>query len=321
MSQDQVQIAGVVVADATREGCPLTYVSPGFEQLTGYAAADMLGRKCSLLQGPDTDPRAVEVLRQAVAAGTEAYVTILNYRADGTPFWNEVALAPQRDPDGRVVRYLGVQKDVTARRLADARIHDLANFDTLTGLANRSAMHDELTAAVSEARLHGSQLALLFVDIDDFKRVNDRHGHQVADALLQAVAQRLRSVVRYGDVLGRPGGDEFLLLIRRRENVAQLAAELAARVVACLHEPSATAACAPLEIRASVGVSTYAGGAGTIDDLMRHADVAMYTAKNGGKDGFRVYRSPATATGHDAGADSTRGARRTSWRGSSPPRR
>jgi PAS domain S-box-containing protein len=98
MSQDQVQIAGVVVADATREGCPLTYVSPGFEQLTGYAAADMLGRKCSILQGPDTDPRAVEV-RHAIASGTEAYVTILNYRADGTPFWNEVALAPQRHAD------------------------------------------------------------------------------------------------------------------------------------------------------------------------------------------------------------------------------
>jgi PAS domain S-box-containing protein len=119
MSQDQVEIAGVVVTDATREGCPVTYVSPGFEQLTGYAAADMLGRRCSVLQGPDTDPRAVEVLRHAIASGTEAYVTILNYRADGTPFWNEVALAPQRDADGCVVRYLGVQKDVTARRLAD----------------------------------------------------------------------------------------------------------------------------------------------------------------------------------------------------------
>jgi diguanylate cyclase (GGDEF)-like protein/PAS domain S-box-containing protein len=303
MSQDQVQIAGVVVADATREGCPLTFVSPGFEQLTGYAATDMLGRSCSLLQGPGTDPRAVEVLRHAVASGTEAYVTILNYRADGTPFWNEVALAPQRDADGRVVRYLGVQKDVTARRLADARIHDLAHSDTLTGLANRSAMQDEMTAALSQARRNGSQLALLSVDIDDFKRVNDRHGHEVGDALLQAVAQRLRSVVRHGDVLGRPGGDEFLLLIRRRDNVSGLAAELAARVVACLREPFAMAACTPLEIRASVGVSTYPRDADTIDVLMRRADAAMYIAKGGGKDGFHVHQAPATATGHDGGAD------------------
>lgn len=96
MSEDQVQIA-IVVADATREGCPVTYVSPGFERLTGYCADDLAGRKCSVLQGPDTDPRAVEVLRQAISAGEEACVTILNYRADGTSFWNEVTLAPQRD--------------------------------------------------------------------------------------------------------------------------------------------------------------------------------------------------------------------------------
>ncbi len=303
MSHDQVQIAGVVVADATREGCPLTYVSPGFEQLTGYAAADVLGRRCSFLQGPDTDPRAVEALSHAVASGTEAYVTILNYRADGTPFWNEVALAPQRDADGRIVQYLGVQKDVSARRLAEARIHDLAYFDTLTGLANRTAMQDEMTAAFRDALLHESQLALLFIDIDDFKRINDSHGHLVGDALLQAVGQRLRSVIRDGDVLARPGGDEFLLLIKARDNVSELAADLAARVVSSLRDPFTLPARTPLEIRASVGVSIYPRDAGTIEDLMRHADVAMYIAKGGGKDGFHVYHARATPTGRDANDD------------------
>lgn len=303
MSQDEAQIAGVVVADATREGCPLTYVSPGFEQLTGYAAADMLGRKCSLLQGPDTDPRAVEVLRHAVASGTEACVTILNYRADGTPFWNEVALAPQRDADGRLVQYLGVQKDVTERHLAQARIHELAYFDTLTGLANRTAMYDELATALREARVDDSQLALLFVDIDDFKRINDSHGHLIGDALLQAVGRRLRAIVRDGDVLARPGGDEFLLLIKRVNNVADRAIDLAARVVNSLREPFEMPARTPLEIRASVGVSTYPGDADTIEDLMRHADAAMYIAKGGGKDGFHVHHARATPTGHDSGEE------------------
>ena len=303
MSQDQIEIAGVVVTDATREGCPVTYVSPGFEQLTGYAAADVLGQKCSILQGPETDPRAVEVLRHAIASGTEAYVTILNYRADGTPFWNEVALAPQHDADGRVVQYLGVQKDVTERRLADARIHDLARLDTLTGLANRTAMHDEMTAALREARVDESQLALLFVDIDDFKRINDDHGHMVGDAILQAVGQRLRSVIRGADVLARPGGDEFLLLIKRVANVADVATDLAARVVNCLRDPFELPARTPLELRASVGVSTYPRDAETIEDLMGHADVAMYIAKGGGKDGFHVYHPRATPTGHDEGED------------------
>ena len=94
------RIAGIVVADATVVGFPMTYVSPGFEELTGYRAEEVLGRSCSILQGPDTDPRAVDVLRQAIATSREAYVTLLNYRKDGTTFWNEVALAAQHDAAG-----------------------------------------------------------------------------------------------------------------------------------------------------------------------------------------------------------------------------
>jgi diguanylate cyclase (GGDEF)-like protein len=261
MSEDQVQIAEVVVAD---------------------------------------------VLRHAIASGSEAYVTILNYRSDGTPFWNEVALAPQRDAAGRVVRYLGVQKDVTARQLAEARIHELAYVDSLTGLANRTAMQDAMTGALMDARRREGQLALLFVDIDDFKRINDRHGHLVGDALLQAVGQRLRSVVRDGDVLARPGGDEFLLLITCGDHVADVAIDLAARVVDSLREPFEIPGRTPLEIRASVGVSTFPRDAETIEDLMRHADVAMYRVKEGGKDGFHLYQSRpprATPTDHDRGED------------------
>src|SRR4051812_30908208 len=96
-------LAAIVVADAT-EGQPISWVSPGFELLTGYGAAEVLGRNARLLQGPDTDPRAVSVLTEALAAGRDAYVTLLNYRADGTPFWNEVAVAPQRDANGAIVR-------------------------------------------------------------------------------------------------------------------------------------------------------------------------------------------------------------------------
>jgi diguanylate cyclase (GGDEF)-like protein/PAS domain S-box-containing protein len=296
MTDDQAQIAGVV-ADATRDGYPLTYVSPGFEQLTGYTAAAVLGRPCSLLQGPDTDPRAIDVMRRAIAAEREAYVTILNYRADGTSFWNEVALAPQRDDTGRLIHYLGVQKDVTARMRADARIHDLAYFDSLTGLANRAALQDELSAALAAARAGDTQVALLFVDLDDFKRVNDDHGHLAGDALLQAVAQRLRTVVRAGDVLSRPGGDEFLVLIKDVDDVSPLATDLAARVIDRLRSPFVVQGTS-LEVRASVGVSTFPRDADTIEQLLGHADVAMYIAKGGGKNGFHIYQARAFPTGH-----------------------
>ena len=167
MRSDSGEIAGVVIADATAAGFPLTYVSPGFEQLTGYRAGDVIGRSCAVLQGPGTDPRSVALLSETLAAGREAFVTLLNYRADGTPFWNEVALAPQCDADGRVVQYLGVQKDVTLRRAADTRIQELAYADSLTGLANRAALHRELQASLRRARGEGSELAVLFIELDE----------------------------------------------------------------------------------------------------------------------------------------------------------
>jgi diguanylate cyclase (GGDEF)-like protein/PAS domain S-box-containing protein len=300
---DQVQtedlegISGIVAVDATQPGFPITYVSPGFELLTGYGSREVLGRNCKLLQGPDTDPRSAAVLGQAVAAGREAYATLLNYRSDGTPFWNEVSIAAQRDEAGNVVQYLGVQKDVTARMRADARIAELAYFDPLTGLANRAALHDELRSALHHARIHDRELALLFVDLDDFKRVNDGHGHHVGDGLLSAVADRLRSVVRPQDLLARQGGDEFTLLLKDLpDDASAVAAELAARVVAALRQPVLVHG-VTLEVRASVGVSTFPRDAVTAEDLLRHADSAMYVAKAGGKDNFHIYRARAVGVG------------------------
>lgn len=158
-----------------------------------------------------------------------------------------------------------------------------------------------MAAALREARAHESELALLFIDIDDFKRINDSHGHLLGDTLLRAVGQRLRSIVRDGDVLARPGGDEFLLLVKRAGNMSDIATDLAARVVNSLREPFEMPARTPLEIRASVGVSTYPRDADTIEDLMRHADAAMYIAKGGGKDSFHVYHAQATPTGREGG--------------------
>ncbi|MGI8715847.1 MAG: diguanylate cyclase domain-containing protein [Solirubrobacteraceae bacterium] len=155
-----------------------------------------------------------------------------------------------------------------------------------------------MTTALASARAADSQLAPLFVDLDDFKRVNDRHGHLVGDTLLQAVGQRLRAVVRSGDVLARPADDEFLLLFKNVDDVSELAAELAARVLDSLREPFVLEGQGPLAVRASVGVSTFPRDADTIEDLMRRADVAMYIAKGGGKDSFHINQARATPTGY-----------------------
>jgi diguanylate cyclase (GGDEF)-like protein/PAS domain S-box-containing protein len=287
-------LAAIIAVDALADGLPISWVSPGFELLTGYGASEVLGRNAKLLQGPDTDPRSISVLTEAIAAGRDAYVTLLNYRADGTPFWNEVAIAPERDDTGKLVRWLGTQRDVTDRMRQNARLHELAYYDALTGLPNRSALHDELRSAMHRARVHETELALLQVDVDDFRRVNEKWGHQAGDALLRVVADRLRSVVRPQDLLARQGGDEFALLLKdlpsgEGERVAK---ELAARLLAAVRDAPHVVGDLRLEIRVSLGIGLYRQGTTTTSaDLLQDADVAVESAKTAGKDTVRVHRA------------------------------
>jgi diguanylate cyclase (GGDEF)-like protein/PAS domain S-box-containing protein len=287
-------LAAIIAVDARTHGLPITWVSPGFELLTGYSAGEVVGRNPKLLQGPDTDPRAISLLTEAIAAGRDAYVTLLNYRADGRPFWNEVAIAPERDGDGVVVRWLGTQRDVTDRMRVSARLHELAYFDTLTGLANRAALHDELRSALHRARVHESEIALLQIDLDDFRRVNEKWGHQAGDALLRVAADRLRSVIRPQDLLARVGGDEFALLVKdltagEGERVAK---ELAARILAAVRDAPHVVGDLRLEMRVSVGIGLFRQGTTTsAADLVHDADIAVESAKSAGKDTVRVHRA------------------------------
>jgi diguanylate cyclase (GGDEF)-like protein/PAS domain S-box-containing protein len=287
-------LAAIIAVDATATDMVISWVSPGFELLTGYGASEVVGRSPKLLQGPDTDPRAISVLTEAIAAGRDAYVTLLNYRADGTPFWNEVAIAPERDADGKLLRWLGTQRDVTDRMRQNAKLHELAWFDTLTGLANRSALHDELRSAMHRARVHETEIALLALDVDDFRRVNEQWGHAAGDALLRVVTDRLRSVIRPQDLLARVGGDEFALLLKdlpvgEGERVAK---ELAARILTAVRDEPHVVGDLRLETRLSIGIGLYRQGTTTsASDLLHDADVAVESAKAGGKDTVRVHRA------------------------------
>ena len=228
---------------------PLVYVNPAFERLAGLPAEQLLGRNCRFLQDPDTDPAAVARIRAAVAAGEECRETVLNVRGpERTPWWNELHLAPVRDAAGTVVQYIGVQVDVTARveaerallqerdrtRAALARIEELAATDPLTGLANRRRLQEQVETALWDARARGEALALLFLDLDGFKAVNDRFGHAAGDGLLQEVAARLRQRLRRRDLVARLGGDEFLVALPdlSAENAAAEARRVADALVA-----------------------------------------------------------------------------------------
>ncbi|MBB3675377.1 diguanylate cyclase (GGDEF)-like protein/PAS domain S-box-containing protein [Modestobacter versicolor] len=288
--------SGVAIADMTSPDQPLVYVNAAFEQLAGLTPGEALGRNCRFLQGPDTDPGTVDRMRQAIREGKEFRATLLNHRGpEREPWWNEIHLAPVVDAAGDVVQYIGVQSDVTARVTAErellqerdrtrrhlAQIEELAYTDPLTALPNRRRFEERMEAALWQARLDGSAVALLFLDLDGFKAVNDALGHAAGDELLQVVADRLRGRLRRGDLLARLGGDEFLVgLLGLDPATAEAeAGRVADQLHAVLTEPVVLGA-RTVQVRASVGVSVHPDDGAEFGQLLHRADARMYARKH-----------------------------------------
>lgn len=279
---------GVTIADMRDPDQPLTYVNAAFERLSGYRADEVLGRNCRLLQGPETDPASIAEMARAIHDGRDCWVSLVNYRRDGTPWWNEIHLAPVHDDSGSLTHYIGVQSDVTARVEAQERVRELAFHDSLTGLANRRRTREHLDSALARAHTAGSSVALLFLDLDDFKEVNDRFGHAAGDQLLQHVAGRLRSVARASDLLARQGGDEFLLVLTDlAEDPVAVAERVGWQAVAALSGTFEVGG-EQVHVGASVGIAVAGPDDPDPHDLFQTADAAMYRAKAGG--GNRVSR-------------------------------
>jgi len=275
----------VVITDPHQPDNPIVFYNPGFMALTGYAAADILGRNCRFLQGPDTDPETVGRLAAAIAAQRPFRDVILNYRRDGTPFWNEVVINPVYDADGRLTHFVGIQTDVTARIHLREELQHQALHDALTGLPNRLLFHDRARQALLGALHAGESLALLLLDLDGFKEVNDTFGHHVGDLLLQRVAERLQGGLREGDTVARLGGDEFAVLLPGDDRDG--AGVTAAKIVEMLAAPIVVGG-HTVRTRASIGIALYPDQGADADVLLRQADVAMYAAKRA-KSGVAVY--------------------------------
>jgi diguanylate cyclase (GGDEF)-like protein/PAS domain S-box-containing protein len=289
--------SGVTIADVRRPDGPLVYVNAAFEALSGVRADQVLGRNCRFLQGPDTDPAAVARIRAALDAGREHTETLLNHRGpDRTPWWNEVLLSPVTDADGTVVQYIGVQNDVTARVEAErelrrerdratgylARIEALAYSDPLTGLQNRRRLQEQVEVALWDARAGGTAVALLFLDLDGFKAVNDRLGHAAGDELLVRTARRLQGRLRRSDLVARLGGDEFLVALAGLD--PETAEDEAARVSAGLTElvgrPVRLASGEEVRVGVSIGTSVAPADGDDFPALLHRADVRMYQRKH-----------------------------------------
>jgi diguanylate cyclase (GGDEF)-like protein/PAS domain S-box-containing protein len=212
---------------------------------------------------------------------------------DGTVRYYSVSGEPRYAPDGRFIGYRGVGRDITEIALARERISSLAYSDPLTGLANRTSLGPSLEQAVQRARRRNSKLALVFLDLDGFKQINDVHGHDAGDALLIEVAARLRKHLRASDLIARLGGDEFLVVLEDIHDLAPVET-VSKKLLTEIGQPLRLAG-AELQVTASIGISVLPDDAVDASALMKHADTAMYAAKQAGKNTLRFYSAGPAA--------------------------
>ena len=262
------------------------FVNRTMVELSGLTAEQWLGRTFTEV-GYLTENAANWSLhgQRVLETGEAAVFEYATESADGHR-WSEASLAPEFAPDGSVAHVVMTSRDISARRLAEQELRALATHDPLTGLANRAALGDEIDRALRASRRTGLSTAVLMIDLDRFKNVNDSLGHGAGDELLQAAARRLDSTVRGGDLVARAGGDEFVIVMRGLDDPAD-AVRTAWRIVGDFRAPFPVHG-GDLFATASVGVSI-AGQTSTAHDLMREADTAMYVAKTEGRDRATVF--------------------------------
>jgi diguanylate cyclase (GGDEF)-like protein/PAS domain S-box-containing protein len=265
----------------------ITYESPAAESVIGYAPSARVGRSMWDDVVRTDQARARQVLSDVLRTpGGQVTTELRVTHADGTQRDLEFVLKNLVDDpavSGVVVNY----RDVTERRKLEDELRHQAFHDSLTNLANRALFLDRLQHAMERTRGFGHPLAVLFIDLDDFKTVNDSLGHGEGDRLLVGVAERLRAVLRGGDTVARMGGDEFAVLVEDATD-ADAPLEVAGRLLACLQAPFDHDG-KELYVRASVGVASWDSSAATAEDLIRNADMSMYTAKANGKNRVEVF--------------------------------
>jgi len=257
----------------------LLTVNPAMARMYGYASPEEMVTDISdagrLYVNPDRRSELANVMRHdGVVPGFEAQV----YRKDGVKIWVSTSARALRDNGGELVGFEGTVEDITARKTLEEQLEYLAFHDGLTGLPNRALFLDRLRQALARTDRRDDSVALLFLDLDGFKKINDSLGHEAGDLLLRAVAKRLRTSVRLGDTVARLGGDEFTVLLEDVADEAE-ATEVAGRIADGLRAPI-TLSGEEVSVAASIGITLSASAHDRPEDLLREADFAMYEAKN-----------------------------------------
>lgn len=273
----------ILITDANNN---IVAVNEAFTNMTGYSFEEVRGKNPRLLSSGDHDAEFFQSMWRSILAEGYWQGEIIDKNKAGKRFHKNLAINVVKNEQDVVTHYISISSDISERKEYDKNIHFLAYYDVLTGLPNRTLLRDRLGQMIASSHRDNEKFALLFLDLDRFKYINDSMGHSVGDKLLQSVAQRLQDCVREGDTVSRIGGDEFIVLLREvDEQGVMLVADKLLRTLATPFNLSGQ----EISTYASIGVALYPTHATDIDVLMKNADAAMYHAKENGRNNYKFF--------------------------------
>jgi len=293
-ARDRLRIQALVFHNAqegivvTNERCEIVEANPAFERITEYGLDEIRGRHMRFIQSGRHDKRFYQYMWDAILSTGGWQGEIWNRRKSGEIYLEWISISAVHDDAGRIVNFIGTSVDLSRINHAKSELERLAHHDALTGVPNRLFMMSRLKHAIERALRNKTHGAVLFVDLDGFKIVNDTHGHPVGDELLKRVAARLKSRLRDVDTVARLGGDEFVVILEEVSG-ARNAAAVAQAIIDHLGVPFEVAAEGETSIGASVGIALFPGDGVDPALIVQRADEALYLAKNAGRGTFRFF--------------------------------
>lgn len=277
---------GIMITDAR---AIIRSVNPAFERTTGYPAAEAIGHTPALLKSGHHGKRFYREMWAALNKAGHWQGEIWNRNKNGETYPEWLSISAVRDSRQRVSHYVGIFSDAHTQEYILERLHYLAYYDGLTGLPNRRLFLDRLNMSISHARRDRHKLAVMFVDLDQFKQVNDTLGHSVGDGLLMGVTERMKSCLRDEDTLSRLAGDEFTVILPAIHHPDD-ASNVAEKFLECYARPLNIDG-HELRVTASIGIVIYPDDGEDAESLLQHADTAMYRIKGSGRNGYLRYNA------------------------------
>ena len=275
---------GVAVTDASNN---IMLVNPAFSAITGYSATEAIGKNPRILHSGLMDKVFYDKMWQSIKKTGRWQGEITDRRKNGESYIEWLSISTMKDERGEFSHHIAVVSDISERKAAEERMVYIAQHDFLTGLPNRMMLHDRLTQAIAHAEREQRKVAVMFLDLDRFKAINDTLGHLTGDKLLQIVADRINSVARTSDTVSRLGGDEFAIMLPYIENtddIAMIALKLLASIAGpCVIDGN------EIEVTTSIGISVFPEDGVDSESLIAHADAAMYQAKGNGRNNYQFF--------------------------------